>query len=613
MNAFRTNSRARDGALPAVAFGFLAIGLYLQLTGAPGAAHRVWFAGLFIAGAPVVYTTLVGALRGHFAADVVATLSIITAALLSHPLPGLIVVLMQTGGEALERYAAGRASRAVRELEDAAPRQAHRLDDGRLEDITVDAIRPGDILLVRPGELIPCDSVVVDGRSHVDTARITGEPLPRTAVAGTPLLSGFANGEAPLTIRATKAATESQYARIVELVRRAQESKAPLQRIADRYAVWFTPLTLVVCAIAYAFTGDPLRILAVLVVATPCPLILATPVAIIGGVNRLARRQIVARTGAALEQLADIDVAVFDKTGTLTVGVPRVTDVRSADGTPPPELLRLAGALELRSGHLLGRAITDAALLPGEPLPEADDVQESAGRGIEGTVDGRRVVIGAPSYVRERAPASRSLAGIDTDAGMRAWMAVDGVGAGIIAFDDVVRPGLEPFFRELVELGIHRVLIVSGDHERQAQAVAQQLGIDEVRGDLLPEEKVTVVSDLMSVGHHVMMVGDGTNDAPALGTATVGVALAAHGGGVSAEAADVVLLVDDPTRIADALRIARRTLRIARQSIIVGLGLSFIGMLLAAVGILAPVPGALAQEAIDVAVIVNALRASRNG
>lgn len=612
MNAFRTDMRARDELLPAVAFGFLAIGLSLQLTGAPVAAHRVWFAGLLVAGAPVVYATLVGALRGQFAADVVATLSIITAALVEHPLPGLIVVLMQTGGEALERFAAGRASRAVRELEDAAPRQAHRLAGGQVEDIAADAIQPGDILLVRPGELVPCDSVVIDGRSHVDTARITGEPLPRTAVTGTTLLSGFANGEAPLTVRATKAATESQYARIVELVRRAQESKAPLQRIADRYAVWFTPLTLVVCAIAYAFTGDPLRILAVLVVATPCPLILATPVAIIGGVNRLARRQIVARTGAALEQLAEIDVAVFDKTGTLTVGVPRVVDVLSADGTAPPELLRLAGALELRSGHLLGRAVTDAALVAREPLPAAEDVQESAGRGIEGTVEGRRVVIGAPAYVRERAPASGALADIDTATGMRAWVAIDGAAAGVIAFDDVVRPGLAPFFHDLAALGIHRTLIVSGDHERQAQAIALQLGIDEVRGDLLPEEKVAVVSDLMRAGHRVMMVGDGTNDAPALGTASVGVALAAHGGGVSAEAADVVLLVDDPTRVADALRIARRTLRIARQSIIVGLGLSFIGMLLAAVGILPPVAGAVAQEAIDVAVIVNALRASMN-
>ncbi len=613
LTASTLGCRARAGALPALAFAFLAVGVFLRLIDSPDGAHVVWFAGLVVAGAPVVYGTARGALHGQFAADLVATLSILTAAVLQHPLPGLIVVLMQTGGEALERYAAGRASRAVRELEDAAPRQAHRFENGRVEDIDADEVRPGDTLLVRPGELVPCDSIVIDGRSHVDTARITGEPLPRTAVAGTMLLSGFANGEAPLTVQAQRPATESQYARIVELVRRAQESKAPLQRIADRYAIWFTPLTLVVCAVAYALSGDPLRILAVLVVATPCPLILATPVAIIGGVNRLAQRQIVARTGGAIEQLATVDVAVFDKTGTLTVGVPRVTQVLSADGTQPPELLRLAGALELRSGHLLGRAITDAALLPGEPLPSASDVRESAGRGIEGIVEAQRIVIGAPSYVQERAPASAPLARIDPGAGMRAWIAIDGAPAGIIVFDDVVRPGLEQFFRDLDRLGVRRTLIVSGDHEGQARAVAERLGIDEVRGDLLPEDKVEVVAELMRTGSRVLMVGDGTNDAPALGTATVGIALAAHGGGVSAEAADIVLLADDPTRIADALRISRRTLRIARQSIIVGLGLSFLGMLFAAAGLLPPTAGALAQEGIDVAVILNALRASRNG
>ena len=618
MIAFTLVRNWRAVLLPTVALTFLLVGLAFLVAGMPGRAHLTWFAGLVLGGAPVVYGTVRGALRGHLAADLVATLSIVTSAVLQHPLPGLIVVLMQTGGEGLERYAAGRASRAVRELEDAAPRLAHRLipadGDGAagvVEDVEAEEVRAGDLLLVRPGELVPCDGIVTEGRSHVDTARITGEPMPRTAVAGSLLLSGFVNGDAPLTMRATRPATESQYARIVELVRRAQESKAPLQRIADRYAVWFTPLTLLVAGVAYLLTGDPMRILAVLVVATPCPLILATPVAIIGGINRLARHQIVARTGGALEALARVNVAVFDKTGTLTVGVPRVARVLTPDGATPAELLRLAGGLELHSGHLLGRAVVDAALLLGQPLPAARDVVESPGRGLEGEVDGRRVVVGAPAYVQERSPASETLGAIDPEEGMRAWIAVDGSPGGVLCFDDVVRPGLQPFFHELAHLGVRRTIILSGDHTRQAEAVAEHVGVDEVRGDLLPEDKVAAVRALVDEGMHVMMVGDGTNDAPALSAASVGVALAAHGGGITAEAADIVLLVDDPTRIADALRIGRSTLRIARQSIVVGLGLSVVGMLFAAVGMLPPTAGALAQEAIDVAVIINALRASR--
>jgi heavy metal translocating P-type ATPase len=589
-------------------------GLAVRVAGDPALAGDIWLAGLVLAGAPLVWRTLRGMARGQFASDIVATLAIVGAVLLAEPVAGLVVVLMQSGGEALERYAEGRASAAVRALEQDAPRIAHRLRDGEgaVDDIVVDDIVVGNLLLVRPGEMVPCDAVVARGRSHVDTSRLTGEPIPVTAGEGVELLSGSLNIDGPLTIRATAVAGESQYARIVSLVRSAQESKAPLQRLADRYAVWFTPLTLVVCAIAWLASGDAQRVLAVLVVATPCPLILATPVAIIGGINRAARQLVVVRHGGALEQLAAVSVAVFDKTGTLTVGSPEVRSVLPLGGRAPAEVLAQAASVEEGSGHLLARSVVRAAAAAGAALLPAHDIRESAGRGVLGTIDGREVIVGSRGLVEEHAPgAMAAFQAANADGGLRSFVVIGGDAAGIIEYADQLRPGLAGFFDELRGLGIERLVLLSGDSVAHTEAVAAEVGITEVRGDLLPGDKVAVVGELSRSGAKVLMVGDGTNDAPALTTANVGVALAGHGGGIVAEAADMVVLGSDVTRVADAIRIARRTLRIAKQSIWVGLGLSGVAMAAAAVGLIEPVPGALLQEAIDVAVIVNALRTSR--
>ncbi len=591
--------------------------MVLRLTVSPGAAAVVWSAGLAVTGLPVVWRTLRGVASGRFAADLVAMLAIVTALLLGEPLAGLIVVLMQTGGEALERYAEGRASEAVRELEAAAPRLAHRMRAGGTEDVEADAVAVGDELLVRPGELVPCDGLVLAGRSHVDAARLTGEPLPVSAAPGTRLLSGSLNLDGPLTIRATAPARESQYARIVELVRTAQESKSPLQRLADRYAVWFTPFTLLVCAAAYLLTRDPVRVLAVLVVATPCPLILATPVAVVGGINRAARRGIIFRHGSALEQLARITVAVFDKTGTLTIGRPRVARVLAAPPYTAPELLRLAGAVEHGSGHLLARTLSEEAAARGIVPAEAHDVTESPGEGVTGRADDLWVTVGGWAYVLRRHPGAEAglraaLTADGTDA-LRAYIAVDGLGAGIIEYADQIRSGIPGFLATLRRLGVRRALLLSGDDQANATAVGLAVGMDEAHGGLLPGEKVAFVQRLVKEGERVLMVGDGTNDAPALSSATVGIALASGGGGITAEAADAVILADDPTRIAEAIAISRRTLRLARQSIWAGLGLSGLAMVAASLGYIPPVAGALLQEGIDVAVILNALRASFNG
>jgi heavy metal translocating P-type ATPase len=562
----------------------------------------------------VVWRTLRGLAAGRFAADLVAMLAIVAALVLQEPLAGLIVVLMQTGGEALERYAQGRASEAVRELEAQAPRVAHRSVAGRVDDVPADVVEPGDELLIRPGELLPCDAMVREGYSQVDTSRITGEPVPVSAGPGIRLFSGSLNLDGPLTVNVTAPASESQYARIVDLVRTAQASKSPLQRLADRYAIWFTPLTLAVCAATFLLSRDPTRVLAVLVVATPCPLILATPVAVVGGINRAARRGIIFRNGSALEHLGQVGVAVFDKTGTLTIGRPEVDRVLASAPFSETEVLRLAASVEHGSGHLLARTVTQEASDRAIDTPDARNVTESPGQGVIGEVEGRAVTVGGWSFVVHRHPtaegAFRSLLAQLPGPGLRAYVAVDGHGAGVIEYADRLRPELEGFVPRLRRLGVPRIILLSGDDQANASAVAQSVGIEEAHGDLLPEEKVAYVQRLMKEGHRVLMVGDGTNDAPALSTATVGIALAAGGGGISAEAADAVILADDPTLVAEAIEISRRTLRLARQSIWAGLGLSGLAMIAASAGYIPPVAGALLQEAIDVAVILNALRAS---
>jgi heavy metal translocating P-type ATPase len=427
-------------------------------------------------------------------------------------------------------------------------------------------------------------------------------------------MSGSVNGEGLLTLRATAPARESQYARIVELVRTAQSTKAPIQRLADRYAVWFTPLTLLACALAYAFTREAERVLAILVIATPCPLILATPVAIIGGVSSAARRQIIMRTGTALEQLGRVRVAVFDKTGTLTIGRPLVREIFPAPGYDERSALALAASVELGSAHLLARTIVAAAEARDVRVTPGSDVVEAPGRGVHGRVDGQQVAVGARSFVEQLFPGSTTtLAPFDTsEEKLRAYVVADGRPVALIQYADQLRPQLTALLRSLRELGITRMLLLSGDRQHNVQAVGSATGITEAHGDLLPEDKVRLVREIVQSGEPTLMVGDGTNDAPALSTATVGIALAAQGGGIAAESADVVILVDDVQRVASAIRISRRTLAIAHQSIWAGLALSGMGMVLAGFGYIPPTVGALLQEGIDVAVILNALRASAN-
>lgn len=614
----------RAALTPGLTLAALAVGGLLQLSAASRAwTHPFLLVTLIVLGAPVVLRTVRGLLRGQFAADVVAMLAIVTAIVLREPIAGMVIVLMQTGGELLERYAEGRASAAVRELEAAAPRIAHRLQSangdvlhGATEDIASDQVMIGDLILVRPGEMVPADGTVSEGTSSLDTSRVTGEPLPARVMMGSSVSSGVVNLQSPFVLRVTAPASESLYAKIVELVRTAQAEKSPIQRLADRWAVWFTPVTLVACGIAWWLSGDPLRVLAVLVVATPCPLLLATPVAVIGGINRAARRQIIVRNGTALELLARVDTAVFDKTGTITIGRPEVSEVIAfGDGASTDDLLRLAASVETGSGHLLARSVVDAAVARALLLSRPSQVQEYAGRGVSGIVEGRQVTVGSMSLLRElhATAVERMTEGQRHEPGLRAYVASGDQVLGTIAFADRLRNDLKPFLARLTALGLKRTVLLSGDQTANVLLIAREVGITEARGDLLPQHKVDAVRALEREGHRVLMVGDGTNDAPALSAATVGVALAAHGGGISAEAAGIVLLADDVTRVAEAVEIGQRAVRIARQSLGAGLALSGAAMVVAAFGYITPTVGAFIQEGIDVAVIINALRAARPG
>ncbi len=599
----------KENPIPPFALMGLLLGGALQfIFKRPDLGNIVWIAVLIIGGAPVVWETVRGMLKCNFASDVVAMLAIITAVLTGEYFAGVIIVLMQSGGEALENYSLRRASSSLEQLLARAPHTAHRRAKDQIEEIDVAAVRIGDDLIVRPGDLIPVDGTVLSEQAEVDEAALTGEPLARPKRQGDTLLSGSINMGDAFDMQATKIAEQSQYAQIVKLVRKAQDDKPPLQRLADRYAVYFTPATLIMCVLGFLITRDIKTVLAVLVVATPCPLILATPVAVISGINRAAKLGLIVKGGAAIEQLGQATAMVFDKTGTLTYGTPVVDQVVPYSGVLAPELLRIVGSVEQLSSHLLAQTLVHTAQQAGDALTMPTDFHEQAGYGVAANLGGQHVLIGSPRYLKEQT-GGVSLPSQTADTALSIYVAIDNKPSGYITFKDELRPGVADLMKQLRAMGIQRTVMLTGDSQAHAASIAAQAGVDEVKADLLPEDKLNAIKALKQQYHSVAMVGDGINDAPALATATVGIAMGAHGTGISAEAADIVLLVDDVTRIADGVEASQRMVRIAKQSIFIGLGLSFGLMVFAAFGLIPPAVGALMQEAIDVAVILNALRA----
>ena len=598
--------------LAALAAAGLAAGLAAHLIGETHLAAVIWTVVTVPVLAALAVEIVTSLSRGDVGLDIVAGLSMSAALAFGQELAAAIVALMYAGGQLLEAFAERRARREMTALLSRVPRTAMRHRDGRLEEVALDLVLPGDRLLVRQGDVVPVDGAVAGGVAVLDQSALTGEAMPVTMKAGGAVMSGATNVGDAFDLEASRVAAESTYAGVVRLVEAAQKARAPMSRLADRYAMLFLAVTVALAAAAWWLSGDPIRAVAVLVVATPCPLILAVPVALVSGLSRAARLGILIKGGKAIEALARIRALVLDKTGTLTHGEARIVDIRTAESLGPDELLRLAASLDQASKHIVAQTIVAEARARGLTLAIPTEAAEIAGEGISGKVEGHSVLVGSPRFIAGKVGRS----GLSTIADGRpagavvVAVAVDGEPAGVLILNDALRAGTARLLSDLRAVGIERIVLATGDRAEVARFIAFGLPIDLVRADLTPDQKVLAVLSERKNGP-VMMIGDGVNDAPALAAADIGMAMGAKGAPASAEAADVVLLVDQLDRVLPAIRIARRSRAIALQSVFAGIGLSVAAMIAAALGFLPPVEGALFQEVIDVAVIFNALRALR--
>jgi len=594
----------------------LAAGALASFAGRSELAGLIWT----LATLPVIAGLAVSIVRdflaGRLGVDAIALISMSAAIVLGQPLAGAVVALMYSGGNVLEEIAVARAEGSLRSLVDRAPRTAHRRIGDRIEDVAVDEIAVGDQLLVRAGEVVPVDGVVKSELATIDEAALTGEPLPVAKARGGRVSSGTLNAGATFELAASALAGDSTYAGIVRLVTAAQTARAPFVRLADRYALIFLPVTLLIAFVGWFLSGDIIRSLAVFVAATPCPLILAAPVAFIAGIAQAARRGILVKGGGPLEALARTHTVLFDKTGTLTVGGARLLSIEAAPDADANDVLRLGGSLEQASHHILAAAIVQAAIERGLALTIPEAVHEEMGTGLRGVTGGQAVSAGSRDmiFAGRQIPewARRASRRAEWRSALVVFVAVEGQPIGALLLADELRPDTPRAIRILREAGVARIMMVTGDRAAAAQAIGAALDLNAVLSECNPTDKVEAVRVEQRL-HPTTMVGDGINDAPALASADVGIAMGARGASASSEAADVVILTDRLDRVGEAIVIARRARRIAIESIIVGMGLSMLAMIAATLGWLAPVPAAIVQEVIDVAVILNALRALTPG
>jgi heavy metal translocating P-type ATPase len=604
---FRKHHRPIIVALPAIG---LVLGLLAHFLGWSSWAGPIWATATIPVLIALVVDIILSLRRGDVGLDIVAALSMLAALVFAEYLAAVVVALMYAGGQYLESFAERRASREMTALLTRIPRSAMRYEHGRLEEVSLDAIEPGDRLVIRKGDVVPVDGTVFEGLAVLDQAALTGESMPVQQKLGDSIMSGSTNVGEPFHLLTTRRAAESTYAGIVRLVEAAQRSRAPMSRLADRYAMVFLAATIALAGVSWIASADPVRAVAVLVVATPCPLILAVPVAMVSGLSQAAKHGILIKGGLALETLARVRSLVVDKTGTLTHGGARIISINASDDQSADELLRLAASLDQASKHIVAQTIVDAAREKGLGLAIPHNVVETPGEGVEGCADGRHVIVGGLRFVSGKL-AETSLSQLRAQrppGSVAVAVGVDGRLAGLLILADRLREGTEALLQELKTLGVTRIVLATGDRRDVAEMVVRGLPIDAVRAELNPDQKTLVVLSERKNGP-VMMIGDGINDAPALAAADLGVAMGAKGAAASAEVADVVLLVDQLDRILPAIKIARRSRFIALESVYAGLGLSVAGMIAAAVGLITPVQGAIFQEVIDVAVILNALRA----
>ena len=585
--------------------------LALNLSGLDQAGR--WLATLYVSA--IIVWTLIGmvrdVMRGHVGLDVLAVVAMVATLAVGEYVAALIIVLMLSGGEALEDYAGRRAKKELTALLDRSPQIAHVIvhpdatTSDEVRDAAADDVRIGDVLLVRPSEIVPVDGVLLTESGTFDESSLTGESMPVSRAAGEELLSGAVNGSRAVRMRAIRRSADSQYQQIVALVRDAQESRAPVVRLADRFAIPFTAVSLVIAGAAWGISGDPTRFAEVLVLATPCPLLIAAPVAFLGGLSRAAKAGIIIKGGAVIEQLARVRSAAFDKTGTLTQGRPDLVDVRAAAGFDADEVLRLAASAEQYSSHVLAEGIRRATDDRGLHIESATDAREVATNGVTATMGGRIVVVGKPAYIAALAPDTQRA---DLDPGQAAaYVAVDGRFAGVLVLADDARAESPAVVEWLGAHGVGRIVMLTGDAQATAESIAHAVGITEVHAELLPPEKVHLAAELRP--RPVLMVGDGVNDAPVLAAADIGIAMGAKGATAAGDAADAVILKDSLAKVVDAISIGRHTLRVAYAAIWIGIGISIALMLIAATGVIPAVAGALIQELVDLATILYALRA----
>ena len=602
------------GAFAAAATGLVA-GAVAELLGASSISSACWIIATLIGAVLASIWVVTALVHGRVGVDVIALAALIGTLLIGEHLAGAVITLMLASGRALEGWASGRAEHELRVLLEHGPQVAHRYVEGSLVDCALEAVIVGDLLLVQPGEVVPVDGTLVHGTAVIDESALTGEPLPVRRDAGEVIRSGSVNAGGPFDLVSTTTSAQSTFAGIVRLVEQASVATSPFVRLADRFAIAFLGASFAAAGLAWFASGEAQRAVAVLVVATPCPLILAAPVAIVAGLSRCARRGVVVKGGAALEALAAADVLLFDKTGTLTAGRPTIIAVVAADGFEEAEVLELAASLDQISPHVLATAIVRSARQRGLVLVMPAEASENPGTGTEGVVSGRRVRVGSGGWVGvsgDEGWVVRSRSVAEFESAVCVFVGVDGSPAGALILSDQIRPDAARTIRNLRRSGIRRVVMVTGDRVEVAASIGAQLRVDDIAAQQSPADKVEVVRRETELGSTIM-VGDGINDAPSLAAADVGVAIGARGSTAASEAADIVLTVDRLDRLGEAHQIARRARRIALQSVEAGMALSIAAMAVAATGRLTPTVGAMLQEVIDVAVILNALRALRRG
>ncbi len=598
---------ARHYKLFAIALLTVVAGLLLELSGQHTAAHWLLATVAILELLPLLWNMWRDLQAGTYGIDILAATAILTSVILGQYWAAIVVVLMLTGGESLEDYAEHRAKRELDSLLKHAPRKAHVIRKGKTLDVTVNELRVGDKIIIKAGELVPVDATVIEGTASFDESSLTGESLPQVREINDSLLSGSTNLDGAVTAKVTATAENSQYQQITSLVRSAAASKSPFVRLADRYSLPFTFLAFAIAGGVWAVSGEAIRFLEVIVVATPCPLLLAVPIALISGMSRSSRYGIIVRSGSALERLAEVRTFAFDKTGTLTRGVLQVDAVTVFGSHTEDSVLALAAGLEQSSNHVLAEAIVAAAQGKGLKLTKAKHIREIAGRGVTATIKGREILVGRFSLLTEKEvtiPAKFKQANVKQTA---VYVAIDGSLAGVITLKDEVREESAATIQQLHDLGIREFIMVTGDNQAAAEKIAGQLGISHVHADALPADKLHILDE--AEHRPLAFVGDGVNDAPILTASDLGIALGARGVAAASESADIVIMPDDLSRVATATSIAKRTFQIARQSIWAGIGLSVMLMAIFATGAFTPLAGAIIQEVVDVVVIANALRA----